>query len=87
MNNNLYIKSLALDLRRIVQGEISGSEKMTKRFIVEALKWKQQIDTSMLSPRLKKILDQIEQMLTSDRKERLADDALLYSNLLIHFSS
>ena len=86
MSNEMIIKSLALDLKRIVQGEIVGSEKMTDRFIVEAEKWLRIINYNDVSERVNLILKQTEKLLKNRNNTRLADDALLYSNLLLQYS-
>jgi hypothetical protein len=85
-NNDLLIKSLVLDLKRIVQGEIIGSGKMTDRFILEAQKCLTQIDRKNINQRVSKILDDTERVLNEKNTQRLADDALLYSNLLLHYT-
>ncbi len=86
MNNKLLLESMALDLKRVALGSYSHSTKMTERFLQEVFKRNDQLDRSSFSSTLIKVLNCMERQLQLKQHQRLADDALMYSTLLLSFS-
>ena len=76
--NKEILGALALDLKRVALGYHRGSDTMAERFFEEALKRKAEVDTKNLKPYLAKFLSKIEN-LKKEKREKAADDALLYS--------
>jgi hypothetical protein len=81
MNNKVILGSLALDLKRVALGYYKGSDKTAGIFLEEALKRTQEVDSNNLKPYLKNILDKISELKSLD-KQKLAEDALMYSTLI-----
>lgn len=77
--NKIALSSLALDLKRVALGYNRGSFAMADRFLEEAKKRSEEIDTSTVAPYVAKLLAKMKNI--SQKKERIADDALLYSIL------
>ncbi|OGH12114.1 MAG: hypothetical protein A2776_03395 [Candidatus Levybacteria bacterium RIFCSPHIGHO2_01_FULL_40_10] len=73
------LSSLALDLRRVALGYHRGSFAMADRFLEEAQKRSKEIDISLAKPYVARLLANVDKI--SQKKERIADDALLYSIL------
>ena len=86
MNNKILLESMALDLKRVALGSHSHSTKMAERFLQEVFKRNEMLDTTTLSATLKTLLSTMIEQLTLGNTQRLADDALMYSTLLISFS-
>ena len=86
MNNKILLESMALDLKRVALGAHSNSTKMVDRFLQEVFKRNEMLDTTSLSSTLQSVLITMTSKLKSDQPSRLADDALMYSTLLISFS-
>lgn len=75
----LAIESLSMDLLRAALGYHRGSIKMAKRFSEEAIRRKNEIDTSKVKPYLAKILKQIPKVFNSSDTNKVAEDSLTYS--------
>ena len=86
MNNKILLESMALDLKRVALGAHSKSYKMADRFLQEVLKRNDLLDTRNFPKSLKKVLKLMVKQLRLHDTNRLADDALLYSTILISFS-
>ncbi len=71
--------ALAMDLKRVALGYYKGSYKTAEIFLGEALKRKQELDKKNLKPHLVNFLSKIDNL--KERKERSAEDALLYSTI------
>ena len=70
MNNKFILESLAMDLKRVAVGNHRKSFGMANRFYEEALKRKNEVDTSTVKDYLRDILENIEKMtLESDMGE------------------
>ncbi len=82
MNNRIVLGSIALDLQRVALGYHRGSLTMANRFHKEALKRKEEIDENSVKPYIKKLLGNIEHITLEKDKEKVAENALLYSILL-----
>jgi hypothetical protein len=89
--NNLTISSLAMDLKRVAIGYHRGSFKMANRFSEEALKRKNELELSQVKPYLRKFIKTVPKILKQKDKEKIAEDALMYSvilkNYVVHNSS
>lgn len=77
--NRIALSSLALDLKRVAVGYHRGSFAMADRFLEEAQKRSEEIDISIVKPYVAKLLANMKKI--SQKKEKIADDALLYSIL------
>ena len=77
---------MALDLKRVALGSHSNSKKMVERFLQEVFKRAEQLDTNTLPLALKKLLSTMKKQLQKGFTKRLADDALMYSTILLSFS-
>lgn len=86
MNNKQILGALALDLKRVAIGYFRGSATMSERFLQEALKRRNEIDTSSLKPYLIKFLKNLENIKKGDRK-KAAEQALLYSTIFQNAST
>lgn len=80
MKNKEILGALALDLKRVSLGYFRESGLMAERFLKEALKRKDEVDTKDLKPYLIKFLKNIKN-LKKQNKKRAAEDALLYSTI------
>lgn len=80
MNNKQILGDLAMDLKRVALGLHRGSNLMAEKFLGEALKRRDEIDTKTLKPYLVKLLGNIENI-KKESKQKAAEDALLYSTL------
>lgn len=81
--NQIAISSLVMDLKRVALGYHSGSERTARRFSEEALKRKEEITD--VPPYLKNILESLPQTFSKKDKEKLAEDALMYSTLFQNY--
>lgn len=86
MNNKAIIGALAMDLKRIAVGYHRGSTKMAERFVQEALKRKQEIDTADIKPYLKKALHSLPEILNQKNNKKIAEDALTYSIIFQNYT-
>ena len=80
MNNNIYIlESLASDLKRVALGLHRGSTTMANRFLDEALKRKNELNTEDVAQYIQKLLEKIDKDLDSE-------NALMYSTLIQNYT-
>lgn len=86
MNNKQIFGALAMDLKRAALGYYRGSTIMSKRFFQEALKRRNEIDRKNLKPYLVRFLNDIDN-LQEEKKEKAAEDALLYSTIFQNAST
>lgn len=77
--NKELLGDLALDLKRVAWAYYHGSYKTAEIFLGEALKRKSELNKKNLKPHLINFLSKIDNL--KERKERSADDALLYSTI------
>lgn len=80
--NQIALSSLAMDLKRVALGYHRGSVTTADRFLKEALKRKEEIDTTLVKPYVKKLLDKLDVFAKEKDIMRKAEDALMYSTLL-----
>ena len=78
-SDKAILGALAMDLKRVALGYYKGSYKTAEIFLGEALKRKQELDKKNLKPHLVNFLSKIDNL--KERKERSAEDALLYSTI------
>lgn len=81
MKNKIALESLSMDLMRVAIGYHRNSDKMAERFFMEALKRKQEIDLKTVSPYVKILLNKFKNIRLQKEKQKIAEDALLYSVL------
>lgn len=84
--NKIAIESLSMDLLRTALGYHRGSIKMADRFKDEALKRCSEIIISELRPNFARIVNKIPPALSNSDKDRLAEDALMYSILCKNYA-
>lgn len=88
-SNQIAISSLAMDLKRVALSYHRGSAHSAQRFAREALKRKDEIKIDEIKPYLKEILRKLPEVLSQNDKQKLAEDALMFSirfqNYAIHF--
>ena len=80
--NKIALSSLAMDLKRVALGYHRGSIQMADRFLEEALKRKQEINLKNVKPYVKKLLEKIDGLKIGTDKQKIAEDALMYSALI-----
>ena len=86
MNNKILLESMALDLKRVAIGAHRKSTKMSERFLQEVIKRNEQLDYQSLPISLKKLLLHMNKSFENKNSLQLADNALMYSTLLLSFS-
>jgi len=79
--NKVALSSLALDLKRVAINYHHGSITTANRFFDEAMKRKKEIDQQKLKFHLRKILEDLDGLIFQKNKEKIAEDALMYSTL------
>ena len=79
--NQIILSSLAMDLKRVALGYHRGSIQMADRFLQEALKRKRELDLKNIKPYIKKLLEKIDGLKIGNDKQKIAEDALMYSTL------
>ncbi len=84
MNNKQILGALAMDLKRVALGLHRKSFTMANRFFIEALKRKEEIDVTTLSPSMRTILDQISALADQDSEQK-AENALMYSTRIQNY--
>lgn len=78
----LSVSSASMDLKRAALGYYRNSLAAADRFAAEALKRMDEVNTKGLKPYLKAILLKARAALNERDREKLAEDALMYSTLL-----
>lgn len=78
--NKKLLGALSLDLKRVAWAYYHNSYRTEEIFLVEALKRKRELNPKNLKPYLAKFLSRIEK-LKSEKPDKAADDALLYSTI------
>jgi hypothetical protein len=80
MKNKAIFGALAMDLKRAALGYFRGSVPMAKRFFLEALKRRAELDEKEVKPYLLKLLSKMDG-LEKEKAEKAAEDALFYSTI------
>lgn len=81
MNNKVVLGSIAMDLKRVALGYYKGSFKTADIFLKEALKRREEVKLESVKPYLRNILNKIGNLKSLD-KQKLAEDALMYSTII-----
>ncbi len=79
--NQIALSSISMDLKRVALGYHRGSIATASRFLEEALKRKNEVDTTQVKPYIKKLLDKLDLLAKEKDTEKIAEDALMYSTL------
>ncbi len=79
MNNKFLLESLASDLKRVAIGLHRGSNTMAQRFLIEALKRKDEIEVEKVAPYIRNLLDGLNKNIDSE-------NALMYSTLIQNYT-
>ena len=80
------IGALAMDLKRVALGYYGGSTKTAERFLEEALKRQKELQIKKNSPYLNNLLKSLTKLVKEKNKEKLAEDALMYSTLFQNYA-
>ena len=75
-----------MDLKRVALGYFRGSENIARRFSEEALKRKEEINLSKIKPYLKKFINSLPGILDQNDKQKVAEDALMYSQIFQNYA-
>ncbi|MEX2007450.1 MAG: hypothetical protein WD992_01640 [Candidatus Levyibacteriota bacterium] len=79
--NQIILSSMAMDLKRAALGYHRGSNTIADRFLLEAIKRKNEVDSSTVRPYLRKLLFGIDKLVKEKDTDRIAEDLLMYSTL------
>ena len=79
MNNKFILESLASDLKRVALGSHRGSIAMANRFLLEAIKRKEEVELHDVAPYVRKLLSGIHKNLDSEH-------ALMLSTLIQNYT-
>ena len=79
--NKIALGSLAMDLKRVALGYYRNSTKVAEIFMEEALKRKKEVDVTSVKPYVKDLLSKLEDIKNEKDKQKVAEDALMYSIL------
>ena len=80
MDNKIILESLASDLKRVSLGLQRGSISMANRFGQEALRRRNELNTSLLDKYITQLLVKLEKAVTD------AEDALMFSTLIQNYA-
>lgn len=86
MNNRVLLQAMALDLKRVALGYHSGSIKMAEKFTAETVKRSFLLDKNTLPLAIHKTVNNIQNPDSNSNTQKLADDALMFSNILLSYS-
>ncbi len=75
----LDLASISMDLKRVAIGFHRNSYVMANRFLKEVLKRSKEMNSENLEPYLLKLLQNLKPTLSQKNKQKLAEDALMYS--------
>ncbi|MBI3577525.1 hypothetical protein HY086_05805 [Candidatus Gottesmanbacteria bacterium] len=87
MSNKAILASLAMDLKRVSLGLQRKSFVMADRFSQEALQRKSEIDASTVKPYMRKILENLDSVLSQRDVDRKAEATLMYSTLIGNYAA
>lgn len=79
--NKIILGSLAMDLKRVALGYYRNSTRVAEVFMGEAMKRKEEVDLEKVEPYIKDLLSKLEEMRSEKDKQKVAEDALMYSTL------
>lgn len=78
---NLQLAALSMDLKRVALASYNHSFRVADRFIQESLAKKHAIDAGLHPPHIRRLLANLDAVLSQQDSAKLAEDALLYSTL------
>ncbi len=81
MENKIILGSLAMDLKRVALSYYRNSTRVAEEFMGEATKRKKENDLKKVKPYIKNLLNKLEEMKNEKDKQKVAEDALMYSIL------
>ncbi|MBU1327124.1 hypothetical protein KKB64_04640 [Patescibacteria group bacterium] len=84
MENKIALSSLAMDLKRIALWLHRKSYSMADRFLNEAMKRKNEVNTNDLLPYMKAIIERVGSLSDRDNIHK-AEDALMYSTRIQNY--
>lgn len=84
MDNKQILGALAMDLKRAALGLHRKSFGMANTFFQEAMKRKNEVQTSELLPYMQTLLHDIEKLSTRDAEQK-AEHALMYSTRIQNY--
>lgn len=76
------LAALSMDVKRIALAYHENSLETGDRFVEESLKKIKVIDSTEFPKHVKKILNSLEKILLHNDKQKVAEDALMYSTIL-----
>ena len=76
------LAALSMDLKRVALSHHDNSLQTATRFTVESLNKARLLDSAQLPNYVKKILENLKDILKQDDKQKVAEDALMYSTIL-----
>ena len=79
--NNIILGSLSMDLKRVALGYHKNSTKMAEVFLDEAMKRRNEVDLAKVKPYIRKLLNNLVNIKNKANKQKVAEDALMYSTL------
>ncbi|MBI5044544.1 MAG: hypothetical protein HZC02_01330 [Candidatus Levybacteria bacterium] len=79
--NKVILGSISMDLKRVAMGYFRGSHTTADRFLLEAQRRKDEIDSEKLSPYLQRLFKSLDKLSLENDLDKKAEDALMYSTL------
>lgn len=79
--NKIALSSLAMDLKRVALGYHNGSISTAERFLAEAIKRRDEVNQKKVRVYLRKILNNLDRLTFQKDRQKIAEDALMYSTL------
>jgi len=84
MDNKQVLGALSMDLKRVALGIHGKSFKTADRFLAEALKRKEELNSDDLLPYIQRILEKVWNLPLVDPDQR-AEDALMFSTRIQNY--
>lgn len=85
MSNNDILAALSMDLKRAALGYHRNSLYMAVRFIDEAKKRHEEVDSTSMPDYMQKILAKLQPLFSDDDIAKKADNLLMYSQLIQNY--
>jgi arginyl-tRNA synthetase len=79
--NKIALSSLAMDLKRVALSYHNGSVETARRFFEEAIKRRDEVDKKKVRVYLREILNNLDRLILQKDRQKIAEDALMYSTL------
>jgi hypothetical protein len=80
--DKLKLAALSMDLKRVALGYHGQSIPTAERFVAESLKKSKALNQKELPSYVVKIIHRMEEILSDPDKQKVAEDALMYSTIL-----